>query len=282
MRVQSIVAIAASLFATALAATAGCGKTPTLKAGRNTMTVNSKNREWILTLPNDYNNTYPYRLIFGLHWLSGNMTDVANGNMIKPYYGMPPLLNNTAIFIAPNGLLSGQLSGWANTDGEDIEFIRSIVKAIDADLCVNEKLRFSMGFSYGAAMSFSIACTLGKDFRAVAALSGGLLSGCAGGTDPVAYYAQHGIGDQVLPITTGRSLRDTFVKNNGCTAQSPPEPATGSNTHVLTKYAGCANDKPVWWTAFDGDHTPIPADGGANMDKTFTADQVWQFFSQFT
>ena len=131
-------------------------------------------------------------------------------------------------------------------------------------------------------MSYSVACSMGKDFRAVAALSGALLSGCNGGTDPVAYYGQHGISDQVLNITMGRQIRDTFVKNNGCTVQSPPEPQKGSKTHILTKYAGCATDKPVWWTAFDGDHTPIPADGGpSNKNSTFSVPQVWEFFSQF-
>ncbi|KAF2268867.1 putative esterase [Lojkania enalia] len=260
------------------AATTGCGKTPTsIKTGTNTMTVNSKNREWILTLPADYNNTNPYRLIFGLHWLSGSMTDVANGGAIQPYYGLPPLMNNSAIFIAPNGLNRG----WGNAGGEDITFIREIMKKLDAELCIDEKLRFSLGFSYGAAMSYSIACTMGKDFRAVAALSGALLSGCAGGTDPVAYYGQHGISDQVLPIALGKQIRDTFVRNNGCTPQTPIDPTSGSRTHILTKYSGCAADKPVWWTAFDGDHTPVPSDMGANKDTTFTTQAVFEFFSQF-
>ncbi|KAF2465112.1 fungal cellulose binding domain-containing protein [Lindgomyces ingoldianus] len=288
MKFLSIVAIeglvlASSLFNVVQAASAGCGKAAKLKAGTNTMTVNSKTRDWILTLPDNYNNTKPYRLIFGIHWLTGTSSDVANGGSIQPYYGLPPLANNTAIFVSPNGLKSGGSTGWANSNGEDITFIQEIVKAVEADYCVNEKLRFSMGFSYGAGMSYSIACTLGKDFRAVAALSGALLSGCVGGTDPVAYYGQHGLSDSVLPIASGRQLRDTFVKNNGCTPQSPPEPTKGSKTHIRTVYSGCASDKPVWWTAFDGDHTPIQADNtGPNKDTTFTGKSVWEFFSQFS
>ncbi|KAF2874716.1 fungal cellulose binding domain-containing protein [Massariosphaeria phaeospora] len=274
----SIVLLASTLFSEVIAATAGCGKTPSkVKAGTNTLTVNGKSRQWILTLPANYNNTYPYRLIYGVHWRDGTFTDVANGGQIRPYYGVPELANNTAIFISPNGLNKG----WANTGGEDITLFREINKAVDAELCINEKLRFSIGWSYGGAMSYSIACTLGQDFRGVAAFSGGPVSGCAGGTDPVAYFGQHGISDSVLSITLGRQLRDTFVRNNGCTAQSPQEPSRGSGKHILTKYAGCKADKPVWWTAFDGDHTPIPSGSGTNKDTTFTGPGVWDFIKQF-
>ncbi|KAF2792878.1 carbohydrate esterase family 1 protein [Melanomma pulvis-pyrius CBS 109.77] len=261
----------------------GCGKTPSIiKPGINTMVINNKTREWILTLPDNYNNTKSHRVIFGLHWWTGTMTDVANDGVIQPYYGLQSLSDNNAIFIAPNGLVADGRSGWANSGGEDIQFIQEIVKTVDEELCVDENLRFSVGFSYGAAMSYSVACTLGKQFRAVAALSGGPLSGCEGGTDPVAYYGQHGVVDSVLPIALGRQLRDTFVKNNGCTSQQPSEPASGSKTHIVTKYAGCSTGKPVWWTAFDGDHTPTPADTGANKTSTYTGTAVWDFFSQFT
>ncbi|OAL54574.1 alpha/beta-hydrolase [Pyrenochaeta sp. DS3sAY3a] len=278
----STLALASALIPGSLAATPGCGKAPSsIKAGVNTFSVNGKTREWILTLPDNYDNKKPYRLVFGVHWLGGTMNDVANGGSIQPYYGLPALANGTTIFVAPNGLKSGSSTGWPNSNGEDITLMREILKATNENLCVDEKLRFSMGFSYGAAMSYSIACTLGSEFRAIAALSGGLLSGCAGGTDAVAYYGQHGISDQVLPISQGQQMRDKFVQNNGCAAQQPKEPAKGSKSHIVTKYAGCKEDKPVWWTAFDGDHTPVPTDGGSSKDTTFTGGAVWEFFSQF-
>ena len=275
--VLSAALLAMTLLNGVIAATAGCGKTPTLRAGTQTMTVNGKSRQWILTLPQNYNNTNPYRLIFGLHWLGGNFQDMVNGATIRPYYGLQQLSNNSAIFVAPNGLNNG----WANSGGEDITFVQQMLQTLDADLCINEKLRFSTGFSYGGAMSYSIACTLGKTFRAVGVLSGALLSGCAGGSDPVAYYGQHGVSDSVLNIAQGRQLRDTFIRNNGCTAQNAPEPAKGSRTHIKTVYSGCAADKPVIFNAFDGDHVPTPTDGGSNKDTTFTGTEVWNFFSQF-
>src|SRR6187551_3533354 len=115
-----------------------------------------------------------------------------------------------------------------------------------------------MGFSYGGAMSYSLACSRPDVFRAVAVMSGSLLSGCSGGTKPVAYYGQHGVKDSVLNISGGRSLRDRFVANNNCTKTTAPEPAAGSRKHIKTVYTGCSEDHPVVWTAFDGDHTSLP------------------------
>jgi hypothetical protein len=77
-------------------------------------------------------------------------------------------------------------------------------------------------------------------------------------------------------------MRDKFVSNNGCTAQSPPEPSPGSLMHTCTSYAGCSSGHPVRWCAFDGGHTPGAVDGGGDSGaKTWTKGEVWKFFSQF-
>ncbi|KAF2852730.1 carbohydrate esterase family 1 protein [Plenodomus tracheiphilus IPT5] len=257
------------------AGTTGCEKTPTLTNGPQTMTINGKQRHWILRIPSNYNATHPYRFIFGLHWLSGTMNSVDSG--AAPYYGLQSLAQNSTIFVAPDGLNNG----WANQNGEDITFLNAIRKQVEDDLCVNEKLRFSLGFSYGAAMSYSLACSAGKEFRAIAVLSGALLSGCAGGNDPVAFYGQHGVKDSVLPIESGRQIRDKFVKLNGCRPKTALEPVKGSRRRVTTVYEGC--EYPTQFTAFDGDHVALPDDAGNDVGlNSFTPVEVWRFFSQFS
>jgi hypothetical protein len=132
-------------------------------------------------------------------------------------------------------------------------------------------------------MSYAVACARPTVFRAVAVISGANLSGCSGGTQPVAYLGIHGTRDSVLNISNGRTLRDTFVRNNGCTAQNPAEPAQGSLTHISTSYSGCQTGYPVRWAAFDGDHTPSPVDGstGSSGARTWTSGEIWTFFTQF-
>jgi poly(3-hydroxybutyrate) depolymerase len=66
-------------------------------------------------------------------------------------------------------------------------------------------------------MRYALACARATTFRAVAAIAApGAISGCSGGTQPFAYMGIHGIGGN---IGAGRALRDTFVRNNGCTPQ---------------------------------------------------------------
>jgi poly(3-hydroxybutyrate) depolymerase len=260
------------------AATAGCGKTPSLTSGNHTIQSSGKNRSFILRIPDNYDNTRPHRLIFGFHWLGGTSNDVDSGGTDGynwSYYGLRRLANNTAIFVAPQGISNG----WANSGGEDVTFTDDMMRLIENDLCVDTTQRFALGFSYGGGMSYALACARANVFRAVAVYSGAQLSGCAGGTQPIAYMGIHGISDSVLNISMGRSLRDTFVRNNGCTSQNPPEPAPGSRTHVTTTYSGCRTGYPVVWAAFDGGHSPGPIDGGGEGWRTWTSGEVWQFFT---
>ncbi len=262
---------------------AGCGKTRTLQNGTHTIQSGGVNRTFILTAPSAYNNSTPYRLVFGYHWLGGTATDVATGQTVQrdvwAYYGLLQRSNGSAIFIAPQGLDNG----WANTNGRDIALTDAILSRVLADLCIDQSRIFATGFSYGGAMSYAVACARPNMFRAVAVIAGGVLSGCSGGTTPIAYLGVHGISDSVLNISGGRSMRDRFVRNNGYPAQNAPEPAAGSRTHVCTTYQGGQAAYPVEWCAFDGGHIAAPQDGagGDSGTRTWVPAATWAFFSQF-
>ena len=281
-------------FSSVLADTAGCGKSATLTSGTKTMTVNGKSRRWIVRLPSNYDNKKPHRLVFGVHWRDADYQAVDGGS--APYYGLKAKMGTDTIFVAPDGLNKG----WANSGGEDITFFDQIIKAVSDDLCINEKLIFSLGFSYGGAMSYSLACSRPKVVRAVAVLSGAQLSGCATTSDPVvrpfllepllrtaltepsqAYYQQHGVRDSVLNLSMGKSLRDSMLRRNGCASKTAGEPARNSRQRTKTTYE-CKAEYPTVFTAFDGDHVALPndsgSDGGAN---SWTINEVYTFFNQF-
>jgi len=258
-----------------LAKSAGCGKTPALTNGVRSTTISGKKRDYILKIPKNYDKNRPYKLIFTLHWLLGNMNNVARGQWAQPYYGLDRLANNSAIFVSPNGLNNG----WSNPGGNDVAFIDDILKTVEANLCVDETQRYSTGFSYGGGMSFSLACSRSKVFRAVAVLSGARLSGCAGGKDPVAYLGIHGGHDSILPYSRGVDIRNQFVRNNGCKSENTPAPARGSKSSVKTVFKGCSPGHPVVWIAFDGDHTPAPSDRTRGV---FAGTEIWNFFKQFS
>jgi poly(3-hydroxybutyrate) depolymerase len=261
-------------------ASAGCGKTRTLENG--TISVESSgSRSYILRAPDNYDANHPYRLVVAYHWMGGTAQQVADGTGAteSPFYGLWDLANNSTIFVAPVGLGSGQNTGWPNANGQDVTFTDAILAQLEAGLCIDTGRIFATGFSYGAGMSYALACARPDVFRGVALYSGAELSGCEGGTKPIAFYASHGVSDSVLDISQGRSLVDHFVQVNGVTPQNPPEPAVGSGTHICTMYEGGSAQYPVEWCAFDGDHNPNPHDSGRS--SSWNPPQVWAFISQF-
>lgn len=261
-------------------ASAGCGKARALQNGAVTVESNGS-RSYIVRAPDNYDASHPYRLVIAYHWMGGTAQQVANGTGAteSPFYGLLDLANNSTIFVAPAGLGSGTNTGWPNSGGSDVAFTDAILAQLEAGLCIDMSRIFATGFSYGAGMSYALACARPDVFRGVALYSGSQLSGCSGGTKPIAFYASHGLSDSVLDISNGRSLRDHFVSVNGVTPQNPPEPAVGSGTHICTTYSGGSPKYPVEWCAFDGDHNPNPHDSG--QSSSWNPPQVWAFISQF-
>ena len=241
---------------------AGCTKTPTLKNnGYNTITSGGNSRQYYLRWPPAYDNTHAYRLIIGLHGATGKGTDVAPG-----FFGLYDLSKGSTIFIAPDA------SGGLWSAATDTTFVDGILKAVEADLCIDTSRVELEGFSQGAAMAWTLACSRPKVFRAVVGHSGG---GVANPTtcQPVPY-----LGSLGLSVGNGQNTQtDQFAKWNGCTIDSLPRAPTGG--HVCTDYKGCPAGYPVRWCSYDGGHTPSPNDAGKN--SSWMPSEVWPFLSQF-
>ncbi|CAK4647731.1 hypothetical protein AeMF1_019990 [Aphanomyces euteiches] len=252
---------------------AGCGKAAGIASGTYSITVNGKVRQYILRVPQNYNQDTAYKFIFALHWLGGSMTQAQA--IEGGFYGLQALAKETAIFVAPDGLNRA----WVNVLGEDVLLMDAIMEKIESNLCVDTTQRFSTGFSYGASMSYALACARPDKFRAVALYAGAQVSGCAGGgTKPVAFWSTHGLADTVLPYAMGRALRDHFLQVNGCEAKNAPEPVFGQ-PHTKTVYT-CKAGYPVQFYAHTGGHVADPRDPG--QFQSWAPAEVWAFFSQFS
>jgi poly(3-hydroxybutyrate) depolymerase len=242
----------------------GWGKQSSLNNG--VQTING--RQYTIRLPQNYDPNQAYNLVFAFHWRGGNMNDVVGGTGIEPWYGLVTRSQNTAIFIAPNG----ENAGWANSGGRDATVVDGIIQQVENALCVDQSRRFSTGFSFGGGMSYALACSRASQFRAVSVLAGGVISGCSGGNDEIAYLGIHGINDGVLGINGGIDMAKRFARNNGCQDANIGRPNSGSRGSVRTNFTGCR--KPVSFIAYDGGHDGAPLGVG----NALAPDATWQFF----
>lgn len=248
---------------------AGCGADNRPENGRHTVQSSGMAREYVLDVPTDYDPNNPYPLYFTWHWRGGNANDVVNGAgeaSRGPYYGLKQRSNGSAIFVSPEGLVDSGVTGWANPQGRDIQFLRDMLDQINGELCIDQQRIFSTGFSYGGMMSHAVGCAMGDVFRAIAPMAGAQFSGCENGDAPVAFWGSHAPGDSVVGIDQGRQGKDEFVQRNGCSNTTTPVQPNG-----CVSYEGCQEGYPVIWCEFSGDH----------FTPDFAPDATWEFFSQF-
>jgi poly(3-hydroxybutyrate) depolymerase len=246
----------------------GCGSSDPFRSGRITVDIDGTEREYVLDVPSSYDTNHPYRLIFAWHWVGVSAEDVVGGEPgeyggLGPYYGLKALADDSAIFVAPEGIDSG----WLNDDDRDVDFARGMLEQLNDNLCIDQDRIFSTGFSYGAMMSIAVGCELGDVFRAIAPMSGSTLSGCnLMKDDPLAFWGAHGAGDEDVTPEEGRAARDIFVERNHCQGQTEP-----TDPSPCVAFEGCDAGHPVHWCEFDDDHTQW---SGA-------PEPLWRFFAGF-
>lgn len=242
---------------------AGCSAPPP-PAGLRTIDVDGTEREYILTLPDDYDPERPYRLVFGFHGSQYDADWVANGEepLTGPYFGLQEEAAGSAIFVAGQALPGS----WSNTGGRDLAYVEALLASLQAELCIDERRVFATGFSMGGIMTVRIGCALGDVFRAIAPMSPSLPSDCAEGTTPVAYWSSHGLQDTTITPEQGAVAATEFLERNGCSHASSESTPAG-----CVSFQDCAAGYPVSRCLFEGEHVPAPFAGAA----------IWAFFSQF-
>jgi poly(3-hydroxybutyrate) depolymerase len=290
---------------------AGCGKAPTIASSmyNNGMPISimaaNMQRRYILSVPTNYDNTKPYKLVIAYHALNSNDHSVYN----EKYYGLLPLSNNSTIFVAPNGQKNGAPCtgtggnesgcGWPNTSDQDMQLADAVVKQVEDNFCVDTNRIFATGWSYGASMSEQTACerplggtqAAGWGVRGIAIYAVAYLSNSTNckASKPVAYYATHGTCDGTLPYDGtprcstmtqeqgGVGIAKTWAGVDGCTWKLPTKVTSGA--HVCTKLTGCMDGYPLEFCSFNGDHTAYP--DNTVESTSWGPAEAWAFLNQF-
>jgi polyhydroxybutyrate depolymerase len=252
--------------------TAGCGKATWPMSNDQsggapyTLPINGMDREYYVRIPTAYDASQPARVVFAWHWRGGTASNIKGGGGFGgSYYGLTSLIPD-AIYLAPEGLSENGQTGWANTGGQDIEFLQGMLDWLDANYCIDKTRIFSTGFSYGGIMSDTIACQLGSTFRAIGPVAGSFFGGGNCADQPVAGILIHGSADTTLPPSGGAAARDYLIETNHCTMTSQ-----AAEPSPCVAYEGCDSGYPVVWC----EHT-----GGHNV-PSFASEAIGNFFLQF-
>jgi len=247
--------------------TSGCGNNLTPGMTEESITVNGTPRAYLRVIPDAYDPSQPYPLVFAWHGLGGD------GALARLYFGVEQASADQAIFLYPDGLpqaAHGGETGWdLSAGGDDMLFFDALLDELYATACIDLDRVFSTGHSFGCYMSNALSCFRGTDIAAIGAVAGGPYFGlsCSGTTGA---WLAHDQSDSVVPFSEGEAARDQHLGRNGCDATTTP-----TDPSPCVAYDGCAADTPVHWC----DHT----DGGANGHgwPGWAGSAIWSFFATF-
>ncbi len=271
----------------------GCGKNNTLK-DNFTFTGGGIEHEIYLTMPENYDKNKPYRLVFGMHYMGGSAKNVATR---EAYYGLRNQsgAKENTIFVAPHGYTtetdrSGKETEnpWRCGDDKDHVFFDEFLTYLNENLCVDTSRVFSVGFSFGAMFSNSLAQDFQHRLRGVVvfATMDQVIYLPKNKGLPIAWMGTVGMGDELCTPKLGRSARDRILKNNGkpdaegnfTDARGEEADEYSGGKHVCYDYKTVDPRFPVKWCTFDGKHAYNASDSDG---KVWTTPTAWEFITQF-
>lgn len=290
----------------------GCGKASTLNSTgsvengkKYNLNVGGKNRTFFITLPKNYDNTKPHKLLIANHCMGSKAEDFVHHNPDydhpTPYYGQQVLdKNGDYIFVAPQGNDNGTWNG-----KEDHQFVDEMITAMFDNYCVDTTRVFATGFSFGAMFTNSLAQDLQERLRAVAVYATAdyniwLPSAGTGRYDaknlPIAWMGVHGKRDGMCDYTRAKtSALPRILKRNGKAdadgnftdaSSEKPQEFNGTAGHLCYDFTTVDPRFPVKWCSWNGEHQWTAHDGpntgtGQGWQNTWVPEEVHKFFEQF-
>jgi hypothetical protein len=254
----------------------GCGKPlgAINKSGQYTIRSANANRTFRVRFPSNYDNTNPYRLIFGMHCMGASSADIdgknARGDGAYDYYRLGPLATNT-IFVAPEGNSGGTWGGQ-----EHHTFFEDVLKCLKDTLCIDTTRVFSVGFSFGAMFTYSLSLNHQDQLRAVVCYApyNGVIWLPTNTHKPLAYMQTTGMSDPTCPWERGgqggKYCAITHAQDNGCT--DPTDIPTSNGQYKVHDYKGCDEGYPVKVVTWGGAHT---------AGESWMPQMTWDFIKQF-
>jgi polyhydroxybutyrate depolymerase len=179
---------------------AGCNaKSPKPGVTDNTITSGGKARTYQLDIPEGYDGTRPYGLVFALHSLTVDYRIVMGmsgfDDMQKKY---------RFIGVSPSGLVN-PVPYWNAAPVKknyDVAYLTDLLNRLEKRFCIDTAKVFSIGMSNGAQMSSLLGCRLPDRIAGIAPIAGVEFNRPCSGA-PVPIIAFHGVMDPIVPYKGG-------------------------------------------------------------------------------
>jgi polyhydroxybutyrate depolymerase len=274
--------------------------------------VPGSDRWYLLTVPAAHDGDTPLPVVMDFHGLGEGAEVHAGTSGIGPYAEA-----HDFVAVLPNGTGSPvRWSGVLDRDANpDLAYVDAVLDQLEVDLCIDTSRVFATGFSNGALLSSTIACTMADRFTAVAPVAGVVRPAGCEPARPVPVLAFHGTADPILLFNGGVGSRlgrafggdgeeepipeadldgagypagaAAWAAGNGC----DPHPATSDLTpSVLERVWDCPDGGAVVFeimvgaghswpgSAFTQSIQQIVGPTDMSIDGT---DLIWRFFQRF-
>ncbi|MCQ2105015.1 MAG: esterase [Fibrobacter sp.] len=276
----------------------GCGKNSSLvktksveNGDRFEMQVAGLNREFFITLPKNYDNTKPHKLLFAMHCMGSNAEDFVHHTPDQdhpsPYYGQQKLdTEGNYIFVAPRGDTDG--GPWRGGDDKDHQFFDKLLTTMEDNYCIDTSRVFVTGFSFGSMITNSLAQVFQHRVRAAVtyAVADWNIYIPQNAGKPIAWMDVHGTQDNLCAYNRLSSSITRILKNNGpggtdvSSEINDWQKYTGGNTHVCYDFKKVDPNHPVRVCTWGGGHQWTANDNGG-WGNTWVPEDVHKFLEQF-
>lgn len=278
----------------------GCGKNSSLVKTKSVengdcfeMQVAGLNREFFITLPQNYDNTKPHKLLFAMHCMGSNAEDFVHHapdqDHPSPYYGQQKLdTDGNYIFVAPRGDTDGM--PWRTGDDKDHQFFDKLLTTMEDNYCIDTSRVFVTGFSFGSMVTNSLAQVFQHRVRAAVtyAVADWNIYIPTNAGKPIAWMDVHGTDDGLCDYKRLNSSITRILKNNG-----PDGTDVSDEVNVMKKHSGnngephvCYDfqkvdpNHPVRVCTWKGGHQWTANDNGG-WGNTWVPEDVHKFLEQF-
>ena len=147
-----------------------------------TLYFDGLNREYIVYIPINYNNTVKVPLLFSFHGGGGYASDhmqMTNFNTIADTAGFIAIYPQGALDVDGADPGSQPSTSWlhkAPTTHNDVNFIAAIIDDLQSEYLVDEDRVYACGYSEGGIFSYELGCRLNDRIAAFASVSGSMLT----------------------------------------------------------------------------------------------------------